>query len=341
MGIQISVIVPTFNRCCLLKRLLESLFQQSLAPEDFEIIVVSDGSTDGTAEAVKALQRERKNLVLIEQKNLGPAAARNRAARAARGKYLAFTDDDCLVAKDWLEKLIRVFERTDAVAVQGRTTTDEAACTPLTNQVKNETGMYGVPTCNAAYRKEIFDAAGGFDESFPFPHNEDADLAWRAEYWGRIPFAREVHVVHPPRRESLFRRAYWVRYLESDFLLFAKHPEAYRERCTASPWRTIYRQAFVVAQLGALKASGRCLFPPFKPQCFLEGIGLVLVRGFNLIRFYPFYLRAARRYGRQGRKELPVGALPVRVSSNTGPNLDARKPARRVSGVKQEGRGSI
>jgi GT2 family glycosyltransferase len=306
MGITVSVIVPTLNRRSLLERLLQSLFGQTLSSDKFEVIVVNDGSADDTAELVKAFQHKQSNLVFFEQQRRGPAAARNTAGRAARGKYLAFTDDDCVPAEDWLERLIEVFERTGAVAVQGRTSTNDAACSPLTNQVKNEKGMFGVPTCNAGYRKDIFDQVGGFDESFPFPHNEDADLAWRVEKLGRIPFAPEVHVIHPPRRETLRQRANWVRFMESDFLLFAKHPDAYRERCTASPWFTIYRQAFVIAQIGALKASAKCLLPPFNPRCFLEGIALVLARGWNLIRFYPYYLRAAKRYRYLDQKPRPA-----------------------------------
>lgn len=328
MGIEASVIVPTHNRCGLLERLLQSLFGQTLSPDRFEIIVVSDGSTDGTRELVEALRKEHGNLVFIEQASRGPAAARNAACRAARGKYLAFTDDDCVADRDWLERLLEVFDRTDAVAVQGRTSTDEAACTPLTNQVKNETGMYGVPTCNAGYRKQIIEIVGGFDESFPFPHNEDADLAWKVEKLGPVPFVPEVHVVHPPRPETLFQRAHWVRYLESDFLLFAKHPDAYRERCTASPWLTIYRQAFIVAQFGALKASLKYLLPPSKPRFFFQGIGLVLVRGFNLVRFYPFYLRAAWRYGRQGCTESAAASLRGKFQPNEGTTMKARGLAR-------------
>ncbi len=296
MPIDVSVIVPTHNRRGLLERLLQSLFRQTLSPDRFEIVVASDGSTDGTAEMVKALQKTHENLMFMEQQNQGPATARNAASRAARGKYLAFTDDDCIAADDWLEKLVKVFERSNAVAIQGRTSTVRSERTPLTIEVENERGMHGVPTCNAAYRKDVFHTAGGFDESFPFPHNEDADLAWRAEELGPIVFAPEVHVIHPPRRETLLRRARWVRYLQSDFLLFARHPEAYRRRCTASPWLTIYRQAFVFAQLGDLKSSVKYLIRPFKPRCFFEGIGLVLVRGWNLIRFFPDYCRASRRY---------------------------------------------
>jgi len=341
MGIQITVIVPTCNRKDFLTKLLSSLFQQTLPPDQYEVVVVSDGSTDGTGDLVRALQEQHPNLVLLEQRNQGPAAARNAGARVARGEYLAFTDDDCIASRDWLERTSRVFERTGAGVVQGRTSTDREARSPLTNQVDNERGMYGVPTCNAAYRKGIFSAVGGFDERFPFPHNEDADLAWRAERLGPVVFAPEVHIIHPPRRETLWGRAYWVRYLESDFLLYAKHPEAYRQRCSASPWHTIYWRAFVVAQFGGLKSSVKYLVRPFKPRYFFQGNALVLVRWWNLIRFYPFYLRAARRHRRASVKHSSQPQLAVPgVLAKIGTGLNAEETAARGTGSEQKEAGS-
>jgi glycosyltransferase involved in cell wall biosynthesis len=295
MEVKVSVIVPTLNRCALLERLLRSLFEQTLSQDLFEILVASDGCADGTVNLVQMLQKDHKNLRLLEQGRRGPAAARNTAARIAKGEYLAFTDDDCVAPKQWLENLVKGFIETGAAGIQGRTSTIEAECSPLTNEVRNEKGMSGVPTCNAAYRKDIFQRVGGFDESFSFPHNEDADLAWRIEKLAPIRFLREVHMIHPPRRETLCRRAHWVRYLETEFLLFAKHPEAYR-RHSSSPWRTIYGHVFVIAAFFGLKSAIKYLFPPFRPRYFMEAIALVLVREWNLLRFYPHYRKAAMRH---------------------------------------------
>ena len=90
---RISVIVPTRNRRELLLRLLDSLFAQSLPADEYEIIVVNDGSVDGTSEAVARLAEQHPHLLLLERAQGGPAAARNTAAYQAKGKYLAFTDD--------------------------------------------------------------------------------------------------------------------------------------------------------------------------------------------------------------------------------------------------------
>src|SRR5690349_5294945 len=120
-ALRISVIVPTRNRRELLLRLLDSLFGQTLPADEYEIIVVSDGSTDGTSEAVALLAEQHPHLRLLERAQGGPGAARNTAARQAKGKCLAFTDDDCVPSPQWLEKLIETFERSEAVAVEGRT----------------------------------------------------------------------------------------------------------------------------------------------------------------------------------------------------------------------------
>lgn len=85
-----SVIIPTYNRLNYLTECLASVAAQRIAPH--EVIVVDDGSTDGTAEAVQALA----GVTLIRQRNAGPGAARNRGAAAATGDYLAFLDSDDL-----------------------------------------------------------------------------------------------------------------------------------------------------------------------------------------------------------------------------------------------------
>ena len=227
---EILVVVATFNRRDSLKRLLSSLFEQTLSPARFEVIIVSDGSTDGSADLVRELGSSRENLELLELKNRGPGAARNAGAHAARGRYLAFTDDDCVASRDWLEQFLIVFERTGAVGVQGRTTTDRLARTPLTHEMEVlSPWLAAMPTCNAAYLKDAFDVAGGFDEAFPFAHNEDADLAWRVAEVGKTVFAPEVHVMHPPRSDRFSKRARWVRFLESEFLLYYKNQEKYRK----------------------------------------------------------------------------------------------------------------
>jgi glycosyltransferase involved in cell wall biosynthesis len=292
-GPCISVVVPTYNRSESLARLLESLGRQTLASEMFEVIVVSDGSTDGTGDLVRRLQRDRLNLFLLETDNRGPASARNAGVRAARGIYLAFTDDDCVANADWLEQFIETFKGTGAVAVQGRTTTDRRARSPLTHEMEVLWKWVNtMPTCNAGYLRSAFDAVGGFDESFKFL-NEDADLAWHIAEIGEMVYEPNVTVMHPPRRESFWKRARWNRAYEGEFMLYYKNPEKYREQRCRSPWVYIYWNIFVVRQLALLKSYARYMLSwPSKPNYFAIGIALTLVRSFNMIRFFPVYYRA-------------------------------------------------
>jgi len=297
MPVRVSVIVPTHNRRELLLRLLESLFRQRLAAEEFEIVVVCDGVTDGTIQSVRTLCERHPRLRLIEQAQAGPGAARNTGARAARGHYLAFTDDDCIAGECWLEQILLAFEKNDAVAVQGKTTTDRLTRTPLTHQMEVLSSWpAALPTCNAGYRKDVFDKVGGFDESFRFPHDEDADLAWRVEELGKIVFAPDAQIIHPPRRDGFWRRARWLRGLESEFLLFYKNKDKYRKYVSPSPWWTIYWKVCVIGQIHLAKSSCRYLLRPFRPDYFIVGIGLLLARWFNLIRFFPDYLKAQSFY---------------------------------------------
>jgi GT2 family glycosyltransferase len=293
-GVKVSVVVPTYNRKDLLMALLESLRSQTLAPETFEIIVVCDGGTDGTSEVIARLATSDARIRLIQQQQGGPAAARNAGARAAKGQFVAFTDDDCLAAPHWLVKLIEPFAGPETVAVQGKTTTDLTLVGPLTHQLVNESKSYIMPTCNVAYRRDLFLKMGGFDERFLFL-NEDVDLGWRFETAGLISFAPDALIIHPPRKETFSKKAKWVRFLESEFLLYYKDPVRYRKHRSFSPWCAIYWNVFVLLQIRSLKSSLKFVFVRFRPDYFCLTVALVLARWWNLIRYYPNFLRAARR----------------------------------------------
>jgi GT2 family glycosyltransferase len=293
---QISVIVPTHNRRVLLLRLLDSLLRQTLCADDYEVIVVCDGATDGTAEQVRTLCREHSRLHLVEQPQRGPAVARNAGARIAQGRYLAFTDDDCIVSREWLEKLIESLKESGIVGSMGRTTTIVSEITPLTHQmVSDHSSIFVMATCNAAYRRDAFEQLRGFDEGFQFPHNEDADFAWRLESLGKVSYAPDALVVHPPRPETFTNKALWVRFFESEFLLFSKNPNAYRKHRSPSPWSTIYWKVFVVSQFQSAKSALRYIFFRFRPDYFAIAIALIIARWWILILLFPRFLRAARR----------------------------------------------
>ncbi len=117
-----SVVVPTFRRATQLARCIDALAAQR--SPSFEIIVVDDGSADGTTQSVL---RDARHVAaglraLTHAENRGPAAARNTGLAAARGEIVAFTDDDCEPEPSWLAELVRALERAtpDVVGVGGR-----------------------------------------------------------------------------------------------------------------------------------------------------------------------------------------------------------------------------
>lgn len=295
MNIQISVIVPTHNRKDLLLRLLDSLLQQNLPLEAYEIIVVCDGVTDGSSEAVASLCRRHPCLRRVEHEQRGPAAARNAGAKVANGRYLAFTDDDCVVTREWLKELVHTLDRFEVVGVEGRTVTIGSLCTPLTHQMESEGRAFVAPTCNVAYRRDAFEEIGGFDERFPFAHNEDADLAWRIEALGPIRYAPAALVIHPPRPESFKKMALWVRGFECEFLLCAKNPSAYRKYRSRSPWVTIYWKVLVDSNFQRAKAAIKDTLLRRRPDYSLVGLALIIARIWILIALYPRFLRASRK----------------------------------------------
>ena len=103
---QASVIVPAFNADRTLAGCLTALDVQTLPTNDYEVIVVDDGSTDATASLVASFHRARYIFI----PHAGAAAARNRGASVARGDILLFTDADCEPQPDWIERMLGAFE---------------------------------------------------------------------------------------------------------------------------------------------------------------------------------------------------------------------------------------
>src|SRR5205085_2187047 len=103
-----SIIIPTYARLERLAICLGALARLEYPRDRFEVIVVDDGS-DRSPESVISNFRDRFNIILLKQSHAGPATARNAGARKAKGDLLAFTDDDCEPASDWLRALANRF----------------------------------------------------------------------------------------------------------------------------------------------------------------------------------------------------------------------------------------
>lgn len=109
-----SVIVCTYNRAELLTCCLETLIAQTISPQAYEVVVVDNNSVDDTKAVVGRFAATRPNVRYVFEAEQGLSAARNRGVREARGNCLAFLDDECKVAPDWLSQAERIKRETQA-----------------------------------------------------------------------------------------------------------------------------------------------------------------------------------------------------------------------------------
>ena len=204
---DLSVIIPTYNRVSMLRPCLESLALQSPAPASYEVLVVDDGSSCSPASLMESF-RSRLDIRLLRQANQGPAAARNLGAAEARGRYLAFLDDDCRVPPDWLEAIARQAEHMDGSVLGGLTVnaiTDNLFSTASQLLVDYLYTYYNADpddcrfftSNNLLVPRELFHKAKGFDGAFRLAAGEDRELCDRLRQHGTaLRYRPEVTVYH-------------------------------------------------------------------------------------------------------------------------------------------------
>lgn len=248
---EISVCVATRNRAHLLPRLLEALEFQQVDPRRFEVVITDDASTDNTHEVLQELRKRSPLRIRILRNETcgGPAAARNKAWRAASSMLVAFTDDDCVPTPDWLG--VHLLKLTDVDISQGRVLSDpdqNARAGPMARRIAvvDENGLY--ETCNISYRRAWLERLGGFDMSFRRA-GEDADLAWRAKSAGATTaFSPDALVYHDVESFSWKRELRHTWRWEGIVLLADRHPQL-RERFKPGrrSWRGYHRPALLAA----------------------------------------------------------------------------------------------
>lgn len=234
---RVSVVVPSYNRSALLGRCLSSLEAQTLAKQAYEVIVVDDGSVDDTPDVcAEFIRKATMGLVYVRGSHRGPAAARNLGISRARAGIVAFIDDDCTAARDWLEQISAPFHHEHLAGVEGKVVR-HPDCTPFTHFVENLNGGQFL-TANMAYRLEALEAVHGFDETYLHAAAEDWDLAFRVlDHGGTILFRPEAVVVHvpiPATGRQIMERA---RDRWSASILYRRHPQRWK----ATTGRTMSR----------------------------------------------------------------------------------------------------
>lgn len=204
---NISVIIATYRRPSQrLGECVRALANQTYPDDRYEIIVVDDGSPISSRDLVERFRNELK-LKFLTQSRTGPAAARNNGAALGEGEYLAFTDDDCVPAPDWLETLAERFARNPECVIGGRTLNGlpenpySTASQLLLDYIYEYYNPDPDSACffagdNFALSKHVFARVGGFNTSF-FLGGEDRELCHRLlENGSRLIYAPEVLVYH-------------------------------------------------------------------------------------------------------------------------------------------------
>jgi glycosyltransferase involved in cell wall biosynthesis len=223
---SISIIIPTYNRLDRLIKVLDGLEKQSFPQESFEVIVVSDGSSDGTVEYLSSL-KTALNLQVAHQENQGVASARNRGIQEASGELVLFIDDD-VVPTSWLiTEHVRCHQQQgpDSIVIGPMLTPDDIVLSPwvhweqeaLAKQYRAMQAGVWEPTARQFYtgntslaRHHLLES-GGFDPSFR--RAEDVELAYRLA-------ERGLKFVFNPN-------AVGYHYAERSFASWAKTPYTY------------------------------------------------------------------------------------------------------------------
>jgi len=206
----VSVIICTHNRANLLKRALASLVCQTIAPEKYEVIVVDDGSDDGTQDLVREVSARHSRIKLVSAgKNKGASRARNMGLAAAKGKYFLFTDDDCIPRDDWVEIMCTALECNPIVA--GTIESPKSGYVKLCHNIAHfhpfmKGRMPGsvdfLAGANMGFRRTVIDELGGFDDELRLAG--DMKLCLQARSKGYQPILnREAVILHDPDYISL------------------------------------------------------------------------------------------------------------------------------------------
>jgi GT2 family glycosyltransferase len=230
--VEICVCISTRNRASLLAGLVETLEEQTIAKDRFEVIIVDNGSTDESWTRLRDLAASTPvNLtVLRNPPGGGPAAGRNRAWRASVAPLCAFTDDDCRPEPTWLATAL-VYMATQVIAAGAvRPPVDQEALIGPFSRIVVSAAPHAAwaATANLLVLRSALETVGGFDERYLQACGEDTDLALRIESAldtrvGFLPGAVVWHRVEQTRLRDLLRDT--LRWADIPLVL-ARHPKA-------------------------------------------------------------------------------------------------------------------
>ncbi len=208
---HVSVIICTYNRPGTIEQAVASVLANDYPA--FDLTVIDQSATAATENILRPLVDKDRRLRYLHVKHPGLARARNTGIGRAAGELLAFTDDDCVVPKEWLSAIVRAFrEDEEGDLLYGQVSAPEIAGTPggitpalpirRPERLSRRDGfrVFGMGA-NFAGRRRLFALIGGFDEMLgsggPLHASEDFDMAYRTYLAGRTILLRpEVKVIH-------------------------------------------------------------------------------------------------------------------------------------------------
>ena len=334
-GLWISVVIATYNRHDLLRRLLQDLDAQTLDPARFEVIAVDDGSSDDVRVKVADL-KTRYTHHIERQENAGAAAARQRGVGFARGKIIVFLDDDMGVKPDFLERhLDKHFEHGDGTntVVLGRLRpAANLADMPLFERYyartmaaagdalatgKRPVRAQDIYTGNLSMPRELFLHAGGFDPAFRAL--EDEELGVRLEKDGvTFAFANDAESIHGSDWTSMKK---WMERAHRDGVYQTKLSRKHPDSPEASPWRFLpmmnaVKRPFMTLGLAAPKAASVVARAAMETASVLDKVGLepAALAGMTFVYGMQYYRGVRHELGDYGEVRREYGQFKQGLS---------------------------
>lgn len=237
-ALRVSVVIPSYNNASTVVKTLLALTEQTLPLDQFEVILIDDGSTDNTKEAVEALMLPEA-FRSIHKNNGGAAAARNYGATRARGELLVFLDSDVVPDATLLHEHLESHQRNQRALVVGRSRAVPVDGSDRFYEIMGDTlfsfdegdverpvTFQEVLSRNLSLARESFLEIGGFDEEFPRSGYEDIEFAYRATQLGfTVQYNPAAAGDHHHTGTLAQAGQHMYNYQLSAVLMMKKHPE--------------------------------------------------------------------------------------------------------------------
>ncbi len=219
----ITVVICTYNRASLLQACLQSLVEQTLAEDFYDVVVVNNNSTDATSEVIREFAALCGNFSGVVETAQGIAHARNTGWRIARGEYVAYIDDDCKAPSEWLVVAKSLIEDKRPILMGGPALPFYAVPKPLWfrdeyvqfalagDEIRLTQPNEYFPTMNTVFRRSVLEGLGGFRTDLgmvgrEIAYGEDTEIMMRMRVKfpdALIYYVPHLHVYHLARPEKM------------------------------------------------------------------------------------------------------------------------------------------